>query len=183
MSRKSFSQKDVERSAILKAVSANLELIRRLEDLSMAEFANMVGVSDRFLDELIRQKTNVSILVLEKIASRLGLPLMTLIGTRLEVRIPGAETGFLRSLQDESRRHAGQLVGEPLFHGHRPASQEPPVLSGDQNRLNALLTNVMESQNQILQNQVALNKRLAELDTWLSDNSLRHWPGRPAAMQ
>jgi DNA-binding transcriptional regulator YiaG len=54
MSRKGFTPKNVDRSPILRALSGNLELIRRMEDLTMTEFAKMVGVSDRFLNELKR---------------------------------------------------------------------------------------------------------------------------------
>jgi transcriptional regulator with XRE-family HTH domain len=100
MSRKGFTREDVERSTILHTLSINLELIRPMEGLTMTKFAKMVGVSDRYLKELTRQETNISILVLEHIAARLRVPFMTLIASPLEV-LPGKETGFLRSLQQE----------------------------------------------------------------------------------
>jgi transcriptional regulator with XRE-family HTH domain len=180
MSRKAFTRKDVDRSPILRTLSGNLELIRRMEDLTMTEFAKMVGVSDRFLNELIRQETNVSILILEQIAARLRMPLMTLIGTRLEVRIPGAETGFLRSLQHETPRHAGQSGGDLLSREQKPARREASHVSGS---LNVLLTEIMESQNKILQNQFVLKKQLAELDTWLNGNLMLNRSGQAAAIQ
>jgi transcriptional regulator with XRE-family HTH domain len=176
MSRRGFTRKDVERSPILRTLSGNLELIRRMEDLTMTEFAKMVDVSDRFLDELIRQKTNVSILVLEQIAARLRIPLMTLIGTRLEVRIPGAETGFLRSLQQESRTQARSVTKEPLAEGFTPPLRQRDLLSDEPSSLTILLAS-------IVQNQLTLNRQLAALDAWMNDHLLNGRTGRPDAIQ
>ena len=176
MSRRGFTQKDVERSPILRTVSVNLELIRRMEDLPMTEFAKMVGVSDRFLDELIRQRTNVSILVLEQIAARLRIPLMTLIGTRLEVRIPGAETGFLRSLQQEGRTQARSMAKEPPAEGFKPSLRQPNLVPDEPSSLTTLLASIAH-------NQLILNRQLAELDAWMNDNRLSSRTGRRDAIQ
>jgi transcriptional regulator with XRE-family HTH domain len=176
MSRRGFTRKDVERSPILRTLSGNLELIRRMEDLTMTEFAKMVDVSDRFLDELIRQKTNVSILVLEQIAARLRIPLMTLIGTRLEVRIPGAETGFLRSLQQESRTQARSVTKEPPAEGFTPPLRQRDLFPDEPSSLTTLLA-------RIAHNQLTLNRQLAELDAWMNDHRLSSRTGRPDAIQ
>jgi transcriptional regulator with XRE-family HTH domain len=176
MSRRGFTPKDVERSAILRTLSVNLELIRRMEGLTMTKFAKMVGVSDRYLKELIRQETNVSILVLEHIAARLRIPLMTLIASPLEVRIPGAVTGFLRSIQQKSAAQARDMTRESSAEGFRPLLRRPGLLANEQSSLTPLLVSIAH-------NQLTLSRQLAELDAWMNDNLISDRMSRPDAIQ
>jgi transcriptional regulator with XRE-family HTH domain len=101
MTRKSFGEDDFTQSVTLQNVGANLDLIRRLEHLSLAELGKRTGLSDRHLDSLIGMRSNVTVLVLEQIAERLGIPFLTFIGTRLDANIPGGRSGFLDGLRDE----------------------------------------------------------------------------------
>jgi transcriptional regulator with XRE-family HTH domain len=176
MSRTGFKPKDVERSAILRTLSVNLEMILRMEGLTMTKFAKMVGVSDRYLKELIRQETNVSILVLEQIAARLHIPLMTLIASPLEVRIPGTETGFLRSLQQESRAQTRSVTKAPPVEGFKPPLRHTGLVPDEPSSLATLLT-------RIAHNQLALSRQLAELDVWMNDHRLSGRTGRQDAIQ
>lgn len=176
MSRRGFTPKDLERSAILRTLGDNLELIRRMEDLTMTKFAKMVGVTDRFLNELIHQETNVSILVLEQIAAGLRIPLMTLIAAPLVVRDPVGEIGFLRSLQQESAARARDMTKKPLAEGFRPPLRKRDLLSDEPSSLTILLAS-------IVQNQLTLNRQLAALDAWMNDHLLNGRRGRPDAIQ
>jgi hypothetical protein len=101
---------------------------------------------------------------------------MTLIGTRLEVRIPGAENGFLRSLQQEGRSQARNVTKEPPAEGFRTPLRQLDLLPNEQSSLTTLLASIAH-------NQLTLNRQLAALDAWMNDNRLSNRTGRSDAIQ
>lgn len=169
MTRKSFGEDSFTQSVTLQNVSANLDLIRRLEHLSLAELGKRTGLSDRHLDSLIRMRSNVTVLVLEQIAESLGIPFLTFIGTRLDANIPGGRSGFLDGLRDE------RALASP---DEREQSPSPVRLAADsQQRLPSglapdlanLLQHLIAKQELLAQEQTNLSRQLERLSKHIGE--------------
>lgn len=163
MTRKSFFEDDFVQSVTLQNVSANLDLIRRLEHLSLAELGKRTGLSDRHLDSLIRMRSNVTVLVLEQLAERLGIPFLTFIGTRLDASIPGGRSGFLDGLRDEkalTKADEKEHAPSPVRLTAASQQQLPSGLSPD---LASLLEHLIAKQDLLAQEQINLSRQLEKL--------------------
>jgi transcriptional regulator with XRE-family HTH domain len=101
MSRRAFSEDDFSESSTLQNVSANLQTIKRMMGWGTTEMSKQIGISDRHLDSLLRMTSNVTVLVLEKIAEGLGIPFQQLTGTRIVVSSLVSGADFLKELQRE----------------------------------------------------------------------------------
>jgi transcriptional regulator with XRE-family HTH domain len=169
MTRKSFGEDDFTQSVTLQNVSANLDLIRRLEHLSLTELGKRTGLSDRHLDSLIRMRSNVTVLVLEQIAESLGIPFLTFIGTRLDASIPGGRSGFLDGLRDE-KAYAGTDEKEQSPSPARltAVSQQslPSSLAPD---LANLLQHLIAKQDLLSQEQTKLSRQLEKLSNIIGE--------------
>jgi transcriptional regulator with XRE-family HTH domain len=162
MTRKSFSEDDFTNSVTLQNVSANLDLIRRLERLSLAELGKRTGLSDRHLDSLIRGYSNVSVLVLEQIAESLGIPFLTFIGSRLDATIPGGWTGFLDRLKEGKSSDAVD-EDQPRSPTHFDAVSPQQLPSGLTPDLSNLLQHLITMQERLAQDQAALTRQVENL--------------------
>lgn len=163
MTRKSFFEDDFIQSVTLQNVSANLDLIRRLEHLSLAELGKRTGLSDRHLDSLIRMRSNVTVLVLEQLAERLGIPFLTFIGTRLDAGIPGGRSGFLDGLRDEralTNADRGEHAPSPFRLAAASQQRLPADLAPD---LANLLQDLIAKQDLLAQEQTNLSRQVDEL--------------------
>jgi len=155
MTRKSFSEDDFTQSVTLQNVSSNLDLIRRLEHLSLVELGKRTGLSDRHLDSLIRMRSNVSVLALEQIAERLGIPFLTFIGTRLDASIPGGRSGLLDDLRDERKQSPSAVNIEAISEQQLPTGLTPDVTN--------LLRNLISMQEQLSREQASLTCQVENL--------------------
>ncbi|KFG68851.1 helix-turn-helix domain-containing protein [Microvirga sp. BSC39] len=162
MTRKSFSEDDLTNSVTLQNVSANLDLIRRLERLSLAELGKRTGLSDRHLDSLIRMTSNVTVLVLEQIAERLNIPFLTFIGSRLDATIPGGWTGFLDRLKEGKSSDAVD-EDQPRSPTHFDAVSPQQLPSGLTPDLSNLLQHLITMQERLAQDQSALTRQVENL--------------------
>lgn len=162
MTRKSFSEDDFTNSVTLQNVSANLDLIRRLERLSLAELGKRTGLSDRHLDSLIRGHSNVTVLVLEQIAESLGIPFLTFIGSRLDATIPGGWTGFLDRLKVGKSSDAVD-EDQPRSPTHFDAASQQQLPSGLTPDLSNLLQHLITMQERLAQDQTALTRQVEHL--------------------
>jgi transcriptional regulator with XRE-family HTH domain len=162
MTRKSFSEDDFTNSVTLQNVSANLDLIRRLERLSLAELGKRTGLSDRHLDSLIRMTSNVSVLVLEQIAESLGIPFLTFIGSRLDATIPGGWTGFLDRLKEGKSSDAVD-EDQPPSPTHFDAVSPQQLPSGLTPDLSNLLQHLITMQERLAQDQAALTRQVENM--------------------
>ncbi|MBM1175215.1 helix-turn-helix domain-containing protein [Microvirga arabica] len=162
MTRKSFSEDDFTNSVTLQNVSANLDLIRRLERLSLAELGKRTGLSDRHLDSLIRMTSNVTVLVLEQIAERLNIPFLTFIGSRLDATLPGGWTGFLDRLKEGKSSDAVD-EDQPPSPTHFDAVSPQQLPSGLTPDLSNLLQHLITIQERQAQDQAALTRQVENL--------------------
>jgi transcriptional regulator with XRE-family HTH domain len=160
MTRKSFGEDDFTQSVTLQNVGANLDLIRRLEHLSLAELGKRTGLSDRHLDSLIRMRSNVTVLVLEQIAERLGIPFLTFIGTRLDANIPGGRSGFLDGLRDEKTYAGAEEREQPPSPARLTAGSQQGLPSGLAPDLANLLQDLIAKQDLLAQEQTNLSRQL-----------------------
>ncbi|SCY98748.1 helix-turn-helix domain-containing protein [Microvirga guangxiensis] len=163
MTRKSFGEDDFVHSATLQNVSANLDLVRRLEHLSLAELGKRTGLSDRHLDSLIRMRSNVTVLVLEKIADSLGIPFLTFIGTRLDTGIPGGSSGFLDRLRNEQASLEETTRDPSPFSSRSMSDRRQQIPSGLTPDLAHLLQHLISQQEQLAQSQINLALQVEEL--------------------
>ncbi|QRM35066.1 hypothetical protein [Microvirga sp. VF16] len=121
MTRRSFSEDDFSESKTLQNVSANLQTIKKLMGWGTTEMSKQIGISDRHLDSLLRMTSNVTVLVLEKIAEGLGIPFQRLTGTRIIVRGHVSGANFLEELQQESWQISSEDIDAPVARSSREA--------------------------------------------------------------
>jgi transcriptional regulator with XRE-family HTH domain len=121
MSRRAFSDDDFSESSTLQNVSANLQTIKRMMGWGTTEMSKQVGISDRHLDSLLRMTSNVTVLVLEKIAEGLGIPFQRLTGTRIVVKGHKAGADFLEELQQETWHISSKDFEAPIARSSREA--------------------------------------------------------------
>jgi transcriptional regulator with XRE-family HTH domain len=169
MTRKSFGEDSFTQSVTLQNVSANLDLIRRLEHLSLAELGKRTGLSDRHLDSLIRMRSNVTVLVLEQIAESLGIPFLTFIGTRLDANIPGGRSGFLDGLRDENAFPSVDERRQSPSAVHLETATQQRLPSGLTPDLTNLLQQLIAKQDLMAQEQTNLSRRVEELSKMIGE--------------
>jgi transcriptional regulator with XRE-family HTH domain len=121
MSRRAFSEDDFSESSTLQNVSANLQTIKRMMGWGTTEMSKQIGISDRHLDSLLRMTSNVTVLVLEKIAEGLGIPFQRLTGTRIVVRGHVSGSDFLQELQKEPWQISSEDIESPVPRVSREA--------------------------------------------------------------
>ncbi len=121
MSRRAFSEDDFSESKTLQNVSANLQTIKRMMGWGTTEMSRQIGISDRHLDSLLRMTSNVTVLVLEKIAEGLGIPFQQLTGTRIVVRGHVSGSDFLQELQREPWHISSEDIEAPVARQSREA--------------------------------------------------------------
>jgi transcriptional regulator with XRE-family HTH domain len=172
MTRKSFGEDSFTQSVTLQNVSANLDLIRRLEHLSLAELGKRTGLSDRHLDSLIRMRSNVTVLVLEQIAERLGIPFLTFIGTRLDANIPGGRSGFLDGLRDEKAYAGTDEREQPPSPVRLAAGSQQSLPSSLAPDLANLLQHLIAKQDLLAQEQTNLSRQLEKLSNIIGEGAV-----------
>jgi transcriptional regulator with XRE-family HTH domain len=172
MTRKSFGEDDFTQSVTLQNVGANLDLIRRLEHLSLAELGKRTGLSDRHLDSLIRMRSNVTVLVLEQIAESLGIPFLTFIGTRLDSSIPGGRSGFLDGLRDEKAYAGTDEREQPSSPVRLAAGSQQSLPSSLAPDLANLLQHLIAKQDLLAQEQTNLSHQLEKLSNIIGEGAV-----------
>jgi len=173
MSRKAFTDDEFSGSNTLRNVSANLQTIKRMMGWGTTEMSNKVGISDRHLDSLLRMTSNVTVLVLEKIADSLGIPFQRLTGTRIKVREHTAGANFLEELQKESWHISSEELNEtsvvaPLqTRRDAPARKEAKdtkvkaIVSSKE--MDSLIGRIVEVQERLARDQSKLDSKVDEL--------------------
>jgi len=172
MSRQSFSEDDFSESMTLQNVSANLETIKRMMGWSVTEMSKHIGISDRHLDSLLKMTSNVTVLVLEKIADGLGIPFLRLVGTRIVVRGHQAGADFLKELRKESWEISSEDAPAPPVRRTRAAdtrksgkaekaSEAPEAPAG----LEGILQRIVEVQDRLAKDNNQTNAKVDRLST------------------
>lgn len=172
MSRQSFSEDDFSESMTLQNVSANLETIKRMKGWSVTEMSKHIGISDRHLDSLLKMTSNVTVLVLEKIADGLGIPFLRLVGTRIVVKGHQAGADFLKELRKESWEISSEDAPAPPVRRtkatdarksgktekHDDATEAPSGLEG-------ILQRIVEVQDRLAKDNSQTNAKVDKLST------------------
>nr|WP_246812475.1 hypothetical protein [Microvirga sp.] len=121
MTRQSFSEDEFAENMTLQNVSANIETIKRMKGWSVMEMSKHIGISDRHLDSLLKMNSNVTVLVLEKIADARhvcegGIDIENARARLVQIR-GGDDNRFVDSFDDcsecrqiERRQLAGRVV-------------------------------------------------------------------------
>jgi len=170
MSRRSFSEDDFSESTTLQNVSANLQTIKRMMGWGTTEMAKQVGISDRHLDSLLRMTSNVTVLVLEKIAEGLGVPVLRLAGTRIVVRGHVSGDDFLAELQKEPWHISSEDYDRPVARVLRkaasrnprkaaPAAEEPEMPAG----MESFIKRLVDVQERLGENQNRTSSKVDKL--------------------
>ncbi|MBD2745744.1 hypothetical protein IC232_03445 [Microvirga sp. BT688] len=172
MSRQSFSEDDFSESMTLQNVSANLETIKRMKGWSVTEMSKHIGISDRHLDSLLKMTSNVTVLVLEKIADGLGIPFLRLVGTRIVVKGHQAGADFLRELRKETWEISSEDAPAPPVRPSKAvdtrkgakvarASEAAEAPTG----LEGILQRIVEVQDRLAQDNSQTNAKVDRLST------------------
>ena len=172
MSRQSFSEDEFSESMTLQNVSANLETIKRMKGWSVTEMSKHIGISDRHLDSLLKMTSNVTVLVLEKIADGLGIPFLRLVGTRIVVKGHQAGADFLKELRKESWEISSEDAPAPPVRRIRAAdarksgkveraSEAPEAPAG----LEGILQRIVDVQDRLAKDNSQTNAKVDRLST------------------
>jgi DNA-binding Xre family transcriptional regulator len=113
MAKRNFGAESFENSQLMLNMARNIETIIKDKEWTYTEAAHVMDVSTRYIAELINGKANITILLLERIASRLGLQPLDLMREY--------PTG---DVARSSLRDKGQLSSGVMSHGHDAASAD-----------------------------------------------------------
>jgi transcriptional regulator with XRE-family HTH domain len=170
MSRRAFSEDDFSESNTLQNVSANLKTIKRMMGWGTTEMSKQIGISDRHLDSLLRMTSNVTVLVLEKIAEGLGVPFQRLTGTRIVVRGNVAGDDFLNELQKEPWHISSEDFETPAARPVREAPSRKPKKDTKAAELPAvppgmegIFQRLVDVQERLTQDQSNLNSKVDKI--------------------
>jgi hypothetical protein len=106
MAKRNFGAEIFENSQLMLNMAHNIETIIKDKGWTYAEAAHVMDVSPRYIAELVNAKANITILLLERIASRLGLQPLDL------MREYPTDDVARSSLRDK-----GQLSSGVMSHG------------------------------------------------------------------
>jgi transcriptional regulator with XRE-family HTH domain len=84
MARKNFSPAQIDNSVLLSSVARNIGNIKRERKLTLAQLSEIVGLSERYIHDLIHVRANITVLVIENIATALDVSPIYLLSTESE---------------------------------------------------------------------------------------------------
>jgi transcriptional regulator with XRE-family HTH domain len=188
MTRQSFSEDEFAESMTLQNVSANLETIKRMKGWSVMEMSKHIGISDRHLDSLLKMNSNVTVLVLEKIADGLGIPVLRLMGTRIVVRAHKAGSDFLEEIRGDKWAISSEDAPPPPVRATRAQTrkaakdagvvQAPEAPAG----LEGLLKRIVDVQDRLAQDNSQTNAKVDRLANQVESlvSAVKGGPGEAA---
>ena len=107
-----------ENSTIIRRVSRQLARIANERDLTLGELAGTAGFSYAFMRNLMDGKQNISVLTLEDICARLGVPIEIMLSAYLH---PEPEPEILKTRWGAKRAEAAKLLrAEPIRRKLKP---------------------------------------------------------------
>jgi transcriptional regulator with XRE-family HTH domain len=175
MTRQSFSEDEFAESMTLQNVSANLETIKRMKGWSVMEMSKHIGISDRHLDSLLKMNSNVTVLVLEKIAEGLGIPVLRLMGTRIVIKGHQAGADFLKEIRGDKWSISSEDAPPPPVRVTRAETRkaaksagvaEAPEASAPAG-LEGLLQRIVDVQDRLAKDNSRTNAKVDKLSSQL----------------
>lgn len=103
-----------ENSVIIRRVSRQLARIANERDMTLGELAETIGLSYAFVRNLMDGKQNLTILTLEEICGRLGVPIEIMLAAYLH---PEPEPATLKTRWGAKRAAKQQAVAEGAING------------------------------------------------------------------
>lgn len=189
MTRQSFSEDEFAESMTLQNVSANLETIKRMKGWSVMEMSKHIGISDRHLDSLLKMNSNVTVLVLEKIAEGLGISVLRLMGTRIVVNAHKAGADFLKEIRGDKWSITSEDAPPPPVRATRAETRKAAKAAGVAEvpeapaGLEGLLQRIVDVQDRLAKDNSQTNAKVDKLSSQLESlvSAVKSGPAEAAA--